>query len=59
MANKKKLNSASTQANRLIAELPERREKIKTQVQFRNEILDSQKRVNYSKNSTDYKVLNY
>ena len=39
MANKKKLNSASTQANRLIAELPERREKIKTQVQFRTEIL--------------------
>ena len=47
MANKKKLNLASTQANKLIAELPERREKIKAQVQFRNEILESQKRVNY------------
>ena len=29
----------------MIAELPERREKIKAQVQFRNEILESQKRV--------------
>ena len=47
MANKKKLNLASTQANKLIAELPERREKIKAQVQFRNELLESQKRVNY------------
>ena len=47
MANKKKLILASTQANRLIAELPERREKIKTQVQFRNERLESQKRLNY------------
>ena len=32
MANKKKLNAASTQANKLIAELPEKRKKIKTQV---------------------------
>ena len=47
MANKKKLNLASTQANKLIAELPERREKISTQVQFRTEILESQKRVSY------------
>ena len=47
MANKKKLNVASTQANKLMAELPERREKIKTQAQFRTEILESQKRVNY------------
>ena len=47
MANKKKLNLASTQANKLIAGLPERREKIKTQVQFRNTLLESQKRVNY------------
>ena len=39
MANKNKINLASTQANTLIAELPERREKIKTQVQFRTEIL--------------------
>ena len=38
MANHNKLNLASTQANKLIAELPERRENIQTQVQFRNEI---------------------
>ena len=49
MANKNELNSASTQANKLIAELPERREKIKAQVQFRTEILKSQKRVSYQK----------
>ena len=47
MANKKKLNLASTQANKLIAGLPERREKIKAQVQFRNELSEPQKRVNY------------
>ena len=47
MAYKKKLNLASTQANKLIAELPERREEIKAQVQFRHDILESQKRVNY------------
>ena len=47
MANKKKLNLASTQANKVIAELPERREKIKAQVQFRTEILESKKRVHY------------
>ena len=59
MANKRKLNSASTQANKLITELHERREKIKTQVQFRNEILESQKETLTTKmNSTGYKVLN-
>ena len=47
MANKKKLNPASTPAKQLIAELPERREKIQAQVQFRNDILEPQKRVNY------------
>ena len=47
MTNKKKPNLASTQANKLIAELPEKREKIKAQVQFRHDILESQKRVNY------------
>ena len=31
----------------MIAGLPERREKPKAQVQFRNEMLESQKRVNY------------
>ena len=47
MTNKKKLNLASTQANNLIAEIPERREKIKAQVQFRNQLLESQKDGNY------------
>ena len=46
-AIKKKLNSASSQANKLINELPERREKLKTQVQFRHNVLESQKRINY------------
>ena len=39
MTNKKKLKLAPTQANKLIAELPERREKIEAQVQFRNQFL--------------------
>ena len=47
MTEKKKLDLASTQANKLIAELPERREKLKAQVQFRHDILESQKRVHY------------
>ena len=49
MANKKKLNLASIQANKLIAELLEKRENIKAQVQFRNGILESQKRANHQK----------
>ena len=40
MANKRKLNLASTQVNKLIAELPGRREKIKAQVQFRTGMLE-------------------
>ena len=47
MANKKTLNLGSTQANKIIAELPEKREKIKAHVQFRNELLESQKRVHH------------
>ena len=47
MAKKKKLNSVSIQANKLIAELPEKRGEIKAQAQFRTEISESQKRVNY------------
>ena len=47
MANKKKLHLGSTQANKLIARILEKREKIKTQVQFRHYILESQKRSNY------------
>ena len=48
MPNKKSLaNPGSVQFNKLIAELPEKREKIKAQVQFRHDLLESQKRVNY------------
>ena len=52
MANKKKVTHGSVQYNKLIAELPEKREKIKAQIEFRNDILESQKRVNY-KNEFD------
>ena len=47
MANKKKAIPGTVQFNKLIAELPEKREKIKAQVQFRHDILESQKRSNY------------
>ena len=48
MANKKKaLNPGTVQYNKLIAELPEKREKVKAQVQFRHDLLESQKRINY------------
>ena len=48
MANKKKQATPGTaQFNKLISELPEKREKIKAQVQFRHDLLESQKRVNY------------
>ena len=48
MPNKKKQASpGSVQFNKLIAELPEKRKKIKAQVQFRHDLLESQKRVNY------------
>ena len=53
MANKKKqANPGTVQFNKLIAELTEKREKIKAQIEFRNDILESQKRVNY-KNEFD------
>ena len=44
---KKQVLPGSIQFNKLIAELPEKREKIKAQVQFRHDLLESQKRVNY------------
>ena len=47
MPNKKKVTPGTVQYNKLIAELPEKREKIKAQVQFRHDLLESQKRVNY------------
>uniref|UniRef100_UPI00404B1D15 hypothetical protein n=1 Tax=Flavobacterium sp. TaxID=239 RepID=UPI00404B1D15 len=47
MANKKKLQLGSIQANKLIDQLPAKREQIKANVQFRHDLLESQKRVNY------------
>ena len=53
MAKKKKQAIPGTvQFNKLIAELPEKREKIKSHIQFRHDLLESQKRVNY-KNEFD------
>ena len=49
---KKQTNPGTVQFNKLIAELPEQREKVKAQVQFRPDLLESQKRVNY-KNEFD------
>ena len=42
MAYKKKAIPGTGQFNKLISELPEKREKIKAQVEFRNDILESQ-----------------
>ena len=44
---KKQAVPGNGQFNKLISELPEKREKSKAQVEFRNDILESQKRVNY------------
>ena len=52
MPYKKKAIPGTVQFNNLIAELPEKQEKIKAQVQFRHDLLESQKRVNY-KNEFD------
>ena len=47
MPNKKKVTPGTVQYNKLIAELPAKRENIKAQIEFRHELLESQKRVNY------------
>ena len=47
MPYKKTAIPGTAQFNKLIAELPEKRENIKAQVQFRHDFLESQKRVNY------------
>ena len=52
MPYKKKANPGTVQLNKLIAELPEQIEKVKAQVQFRHDLLESQKQVNY-KNEFD------
>ena len=43
---KKQPIPGSVQLNKLIAELPEKREKIKAQIEFRNNIIEPQKRIN-------------
>ena len=45
---KKQPIPGSVQFNKFIAELPEKREKIKAQIGFRNNIIESQKRINYT-----------
>ena len=52
MTYKKKAAPGTVQSNKLISELPEKPEKIKAQVQFRHDLLESQQRVNY-KNEVD------
>ena len=47
MPYKKKETPGTVQFNKLAAEIPEKQEKIKAQVQFRHDLLESQKRVNY------------
>ena len=47
MPYKKKATPGTVQFNKLIAELSEKREKIKAQIEFRHGLLESQKRVNY------------
>ena len=47
MPYKKKAIPGTPQFNKLIAELPEKREKIKGHIEFRHDLLESQKRVNY------------
>ena len=46
MPYKKQAIHGTAQFNKLIAELPEQR-KNKAQIEFRNDILESQKRINY------------
>ena len=58
MANKKKqANPGTVQFNKLISELPEKREKIKAQIEFRHELLESQNELITKANSIGYRVL--
>ena len=47
MTFKKKALPGSIAFNKLADGLPEKREKLKAQIQFRQEVMGSQKRVNY------------
>ena len=57
MPYKTKAIPGTVQFNKYIAELPEQRENIKAQVQFRHDRLESQKRANYKNDPIDFKVL--
>ena len=52
MPYKKTATPGSIQFNKLIDQLHEKREKIKTQMGFKNDLLESEKRINY-KNEFD------
>ena len=52
MAYKEKATPGTVHLNKRIFELPEKQENIKAQDQFRHDLLESQKRVNY-KNEFD------
>ena len=52
MPYKKKATPGTVQFTKLIAELPEKQEKVKAQVQLRHDLLEPQKRINY-KNESD------
>ena len=54
---KKQAIHGTAQFNKLIAELQEKRENVKAQVQFRHDLLESQKRLITKTNSIDFKVL--
>ena len=51
MPYKKEATPGTAQFNKLAAEIPEKQENIKAQVQFRHDLLESQKRVNYQNGS--------
>ena len=57
MPYKKKTNPGTIQFNKLIDELPEKRKKIKAQIEFRNNIIESQKRINYKTLTINEKVI--
>ena len=52
MPYEKKAIPGTVQFNKFIAELPEKRENIKAQVQFRHDLLEPQERI-YYKNESD------
>ena len=57
MPYKKKATPGTVQFNKLAAELPEKRENIKAQVQFRHDLLESQKMLITRMSLIGYKVL--